>query len=118
LCLALGFPAVNCWAIVNRPLGGLSELLFVQEHAAEPGLFGSECRRLHTPAVTAAVASMAPAPIAVAVAVVATFHLVIVAALHTIIILAPVHPAIVVLSAHCHSSNGKNHQKSEHYGSF
>jgi hypothetical protein len=62
--------------------------------------FGFECRRLHTPpAVTSAVASMAPAPVAVTV--LATFH--------PVIILAPVHPAIVVLSAHCHSGNGKNH---------
>src|SRR5258707_9725840 len=80
------------------------------------GSFCSECRRLHTPAVTSAVASIAPAPVAVTV--VATFHLVIVAALHLVIILAPVHSAIVVLSAPCHSSNGKNHQKADHYGSF
>jgi hypothetical protein len=71
-------------------------------------VFGFECRRLRTPAVTSAVASMAAVPIGVTV--LATFH--------PVIILAPVLPAIVVLSAHRHSSNGKNHQKSEHYGSF
>jgi hypothetical protein len=72
-------------------------------------VFGFECRRLRTPpAVTSAVTSMAPAPVTVPV--VATFH--------TAIVLPPVHPAIVVLPAHCHSGNGKNHQESEHYGSF
>jgi hypothetical protein len=46
---------------------------------------------------------------AVPVAAIAVLHLV---------ILAPFSPAIIVLSTHCHAGNGKNHQESEHYGSF
>jgi len=70
---------------------------------------------LHTHAAASVTASMALAPVTVAVVV--TFHLVIVATLHTVIFL-PVPSAIVILSTYRQPDYGKNHEKPEHYGSL
>jgi hypothetical protein len=79
--------------------------------------FDSECRRLHTHPATSVTASMAAGPTAaVTVAAIAVLHLVVIAPF--LPVLASILAAIVVLSAHCHAGNGKNHQESEHYGSF
>jgi len=63
---------------------------------------------------------MAPCPFAaMAVAAVAVLHLVIIAPFHPVVApVLPVLPAVIVLSTHCQTGNRKNHQESEHYGSF
>jgi hypothetical protein len=58
---------------------------------------------------------MAPTPVAAIP--VASIPVAAIAVLH-LVILAPFSPAIVILSAHCQTDNGKNHQKSEHDGSL